>query len=210
MDKIKKYYPFIVSFVSVILIVPFIVYLFKKYSNIYFIAMGLGVLVLVLYILHQLISPLLGIKKQVKNILDIVIIVPSFLTVLFFIINSGDRGEYYNFLLYFNLVTLGLFIVVSVLDLFNLEKATYLTLAIAPLVIVITYLTCYINIYELSNFIGNLYLILPIVLWISVSLCTLLFFKEKSSNGVTLLGIVSLSLTIITTIRVLFFEFAIQ
>lgn len=191
--KNKKIYPLLILIISLCLLVPSIVFMIRDYDIYYFVTIGVSILMLGIYIAHQFLADILKLNKITKNVLDLIVLLPGFITTLSFIVT--DVYDFpYSFLVYFGFATFGLMIVVSILDIFNLNKVNYYILGIAPLVMAIVYAVLYLIKYEISYFYYSLYLIVSLIFWFSVSLYTLLFFKEKTNNGVKLLGICTASL----------------
>lgn len=186
--KNKKIYPMLILLVSFCSLVPSIVFIITDYDTYYFIAIGVSIIFLGIYIAHQFLASLLTLSKVVKNVLDLVILLPGFIIALSFIVT--DVYDFlYSILFYFGSVTFGLMIVVSILDIFNLNKVNYYILGIAPLVMAIVYTVLYLVKYKISYLYYSLYLLVPLIFWISVSVYTLLFFKDKTNKGIKFLGL---------------------
>ncbi|MDD3623307.1 MAG: hypothetical protein PHY38_01080 [Bacilli bacterium] len=202
--KLEKIYPVLVGLVSLVSLLPLIVYAIDKFSQIFVILITVSILLLGFYLLNQTFGK--SLDKRAKSILDLVLLITGFI-INIFLLASLKRYFYYEILLYFCLVTLVIKIATVVLEIFGLRKVNYFILLITPLVLGLVYAILYISKYEFKYFTSYLYLLTPLIFWFSTSLYTLLFFKGKEDKGMVLLGMASYALLLVILFEVLLFEY---
>ncbi len=130
--KLEKIYPVLVGLVSLVSLLPLIVYAIDKFSQIFVILITVSILLLGFYLLNQTFGK--SLDKRAKSILDLVLLITGFI-INIFLLASLKRYFYYEILLYFCLVTLVIKIATVVLEIFGLRKVNYFILLITPLVL---------------------------------------------------------------------------